>query len=34
MHKVNRGGYEMTVLEGGFFGSSVREFPGERYDAS
>ncbi len=27
MRKVNRGGYQMTVLEGGFFESSVREFP-------
>ncbi len=27
MSKVSRGGYEMTVLEGGFFQSSVREFP-------
>jgi len=31
MHKVNRGGYEMTVLDGGFFGSSVREFPAGTY---
>jgi len=31
MHKVNRGGYGMTVLEGGFFGSSVREFPAGTY---
>lgn len=27
MAKVRRGGYDMTTLEGGFFGPSVREFP-------
>ena len=27
MSKVRRGGYDMTVLEGGFFGPAVREFP-------
>ena len=27
MSKVRRGGYDMTVLEGGFFGPTVREFP-------
>jgi hypothetical protein len=27
MRKVDRGGYDMTVLDGGFFGPSVREFP-------
>ena len=31
MHKVNRGGYEMTVLDGGFFERSVREFPAGTY---
>jgi hypothetical protein len=31
MRKVNRGGYEMTVLDGGFFGPSVREFPAGTY---
>jgi hypothetical protein len=31
MAKVNRGGYDMTVLEGGFFESSVREFPAGTY---
>ena len=27
MLKVERGGYDMTVLEGGFFGPSIRDFP-------
>jgi hypothetical protein len=27
MSKIRRGGYDMTVLKGGFFGPSVREFP-------
>ncbi|MGI9627886.1 MAG: M14 family zinc carboxypeptidase [Longimicrobiales bacterium] len=27
MKKIDRGGYDMTVLEGGFFDSSTREFP-------
>jgi hypothetical protein len=27
MGKVDRGGYQMTVLDGGFFGPSIREFP-------
>ncbi|MBT8395903.1 MAG: hypothetical protein KJN92_03005 [Gemmatimonadetes bacterium] len=27
MRKVGRGGYQMTVLDGGFFESSIREFP-------
>ena len=27
MSKARRGGYDMTVLEGGFFGPAVREFP-------
>lgn len=27
LSKVSRGGYDMTRLEGGFFGPSVREFP-------
>ncbi len=31
MVKVDRGGYDMTVLEGGFFESSVREFPAGTY---
>jgi hypothetical protein len=31
MLKVNRGGYDMTVLEGGFFQESVREFPAGTY---
>jgi hypothetical protein len=31
MLKVESGGYEMTVLEGGFYGPSVREFPTGTY---
>jgi hypothetical protein len=31
MVKVERGGYNMTVLEGGFFTSSVRVFPAGTY---
>ena len=31
MVKVERGGYNMTVLEGGFFGPSVRAFPAGTY---
>lgn len=31
MLKVSRGGYDMTVLEGGFFRTSVREFPAGTY---
>ena len=31
MVKVERGGYNMTVLEGGFFGPSVRVFPAGTY---
>lgn len=29
--RARRGGYEMTTLEGGFFGESVREFPAGTY---
>ena len=31
MRKVDRGGYDMTVLEGGFMESSVRTFPAGTY---
>ena len=31
MRKVDRGGYDMTVLDGGFFESSVRLFPAGTY---
>lgn len=31
MRKENRGGYAMTVLDGGFFGPSVRQFPAGTY---
>ena len=31
MLEVERGGYDMTVLEGGFFGPSVRDFPAGTY---
>ncbi|KPJ89496.1 MAG: hypothetical protein AMS18_12415 [Gemmatimonas sp. SG8_17] len=31
MLKVESGGYNMTVLEGGFYGPSVREFPAGSY---
>ena len=31
MNKIDRGGYDMTVLEGGFFEDSTREFPAGTY---
>jgi len=31
MLKANRGGYDMTTLEGGFYGPSFREFPAGTY---
>jgi hypothetical protein len=31
MVKASRGGYEMTTLEGGFYGPSTREFPAGTY---